>query len=95
MCIVPSLYSVVFYPYCVGVCGVVCLLSCYEESSSPVPMQLQRGDMDLYEVPLAMSLLAFGVGIMLANFHMCGIMFLLTAVLNMLVRNEGICVLGV
>ena len=29
--------------------------------------------MDLYEVPLSMSLLDFGIGTMLANFHMCGI----------------------
>ena len=35
-----------------------------------------------------MSLLGFGMGTMLANFHMCGIMLVLTAVFNMLVRNE-------
>ena len=29
--------------------------------------------MGLYEVTLSMSLLGFGMGIMLANFHMCGI----------------------
>ena len=34
-------------------------------------------DMSLYEVPLSMSLLGFGMGAMLANFHMCGIMFVL------------------
>ena len=32
----------------------------------------ERRDMGLYEVPLSMSLLGFGVGTMLANFHMCG-----------------------
>ena len=32
--------------------------------------------MCLYEVPLSMSLLGFGMETMLANFHMCGIMFL-------------------
>ena len=31
--------------------------------------------MGLYEVPLSMSLLGFGMGNMLANFHMCGIMY--------------------
>ena len=41
--------------------------------------------MGLYEVPL--SLLCFGMGTMLANFHMCGFMLLLRAVFNMLVRN--------
>ena len=43
--------------------------------------------MNLYEVPL--SLLGFGIGTMLANFHMCGIMLVLRAMLNMLVRNAS------
>ena len=30
--------------------------------------------MGLYEVPLSMSLLGLEMGIMLANFYMCGIM---------------------
>ena len=47
----------------------------------------ERRDMGLYEVPLSMSL--FGMGTMLANFHMCDIMFLLKAVLNILVRNAS------
>ena len=38
--------------------------------------------MDLYEVPVSMSLLGFGMGTMLANFHMCGIMLLLRTVLK-------------
>ena len=42
----------------------------------------EKRDMDLYEVPLSMSLLGFGMGTMLANFHMCGIMFSLRTVLN-------------
>ena len=45
--------------------------------------------MGLYEVPLSMSLLGFGMGTMLANFHMCGIMLVLRAVYNMLVRNAS------
>ena len=28
----------------------------------------------MYEVPLSMSLLGFGMGTMLTNFHICGIM---------------------
>ena len=32
--------------------------------------------MGLYEVPLSMTLLGLGMGTMLANFHICGIMFL-------------------
>ena len=37
-------------------------------------------------VPLSMSLVGFGMGTMLSNFHMCGIMLVLRAVFNMLVR---------
>ena len=43
--------------------------------------------MGLYEVRLSMSLLEFGMGTMLAIFHMCGIMLVLRTVFNMLVRN--------
>ena len=45
--------------------------------------------MGMYEVPLSMSLLCFGMGTMLANFHMCGIMLVLRTVFNMLVRNAS------
>ena len=45
--------------------------------------------MGLYEVPLSVSLLGFGMGTMLANFHMCGIMLVLRAVFNILVRNAS------
>ena len=45
--------------------------------------------MGLYEVRLSMSLLGFGMGTMLANSHMCGIMLVLRAVFNMLVRNAS------
>ena len=37
----------------------------------------ERKDMCLYEVPLPMFLLGFGMGTMLANFHMCGIVLVL------------------
>ena len=40
--------------------------------------------MGLYEMYL--SMLGFGMGTMLTNFHMCGIMLVLSAVFNMLVR---------
>ena len=49
----------------------------------------ERRDMGLYAVPLFVSLLGFGMGTMLANFHMCGIMFVLRAVFKMLVRNAS------
>ena len=49
----------------------------------------ERRDMGLYEVSLSMSLLGFGMGTMLVNFQMCGIMLVLRAVFNMLVRNAS------
>ena len=49
----------------------------------------ERMDMGLYEVPLSMALLGFGMGTMLANFHMCGIMLVLRAVFYMLMRNAS------
>ena len=45
--------------------------------------------MGLYEVPLSMSLFGFGMETMLANFHICGIVLVLTAVFNILVRNAS------
>ena len=49
---------------------LVCLLLCKEEGSSPVSMVIiQRRDMGLYEVSLSVSLLGFGIGTRLANFH--------------------------
>ena len=48
--------------------------------------------MGLYKVSLSMTLLGFGMGTMLANFHMCGIMLLIRAFLNMLVRSKRVYV---
>ena len=45
--------------------------------------------MGLYEVPLSISYLGFGMGTMLANFHMCGIMLVFMGVFNVLVRNAS------
>ena len=45
------------------------LLLCKEEGSSPVSAITERGDMGLYEVPFSVSLFGFGIGTMLANFH--------------------------
>ena len=66
----------------------VCLQLCKEEGSSPVSAITESRDMALYEVPLSMS--SFGMGTMLANFHMCGIMLVLRAVFNMVVRNASL-----
>ena len=45
--------------------------------------------MGLYEVPLSMSLLGFGMGTMSTNGHMGGITLVLREVFNMIVRNES------
>ena len=45
--------------------------------------------MCLYKVHFSISLLCFGTGTMLASFHMCGIMLVLRAVFNILVRNTS------
>ena len=68
----------VLYPCSVDVFDMLLLYR--EEGSSPVSLQLLRRDMGLYEVPLSMALMGFGMGTMLANFHMCGIMLVLRAV---------------
>ena len=69
---------------------LVCLLLCKEEGSSPVSLQnTERRYMGLYEVLLSMSLLGFGIGTMLSDFHMCGIMLVLKAVFNRLVWNAS------
>ena len=49
----------------------------------------ERRNMGLYEVSLSMYLLCFGMGTMLAICYMCGIMLVLRAVFNMLVRNAS------
>ena len=41
--------------------------------TSSIFASTERRDMGLYEVSLSMSLLGFGMGTMLANFHMFGI----------------------
>ena len=45
----------------------VCLLLCKEEGFSPVSAITERRDMGLYEMPLSMALLGFGMKTMLAN----------------------------
>ena len=57
--------------FCTRVAWVclVCLLLCKEEGSSPVSAITERRDMGLYDVPLSVSLLGFGIGTMLANLH--------------------------
>ena len=53
--------------------GCVWYVCCYVgknlEGSSPVSAITERRDMGLYEVPLSVYLLDFGIGTMFANFH--------------------------
>ena len=53
---------------------LICLLLCKGKCS--IFAITERWNMDLYAMPLSRYLLDFGMGTMLANFHMCGIMLL-------------------
>ena len=64
------------YPCCLGVFGMFAVMYGIRHFSSVIEIT-ERRDMGLYEVPLSMSLLGFGMGTLLANFHMCGIMLVL------------------
>ena len=72
-----NLFATVLFSVCSAVTVVLCfvpevhdcLLLCREGSSSPVSAITERRDMGLYDVPLYVSLLGFGIGTMLANFH--------------------------
>ena len=68
MCVVPSLRVLCFVPVLRGCVWCVC---CYvgRRLFSSVFAITERRDMGLYEVPLSVSLLGFGIGTMLANFH--------------------------
>ena len=69
VCSAVTVECCVLYPCCVGVFGMFAVM--YERRLfSNVFAITERRDMALYEVPLSMSLLGFGMGTMLANFHM-------------------------
>ena len=55
VCSAVTVECCVLYPCCMGVFGMFAVT--------------ERRDMGLYEVPLSVSLLGFGIGTMLANFH--------------------------
>ena len=59
----------VLYPCCMGVFGMFAVMNGRRLFSSVFAIT-ERRDMGLYEVPLSVSLLGFGIGTMLANFHM-------------------------
>ena len=55
VCSAVTVECCVLYPCCMGVFGMFAIT--------------ERRDMGLYEVPLSVSLLGFGIGTMLANLH--------------------------
>ena len=58
----------VLYPCCMGVFGMFDVMLRRRLFSSVFAIT-ERRDMGLYDVPLSVSLLGFGIGTMLANFH--------------------------
>ena len=58
----------VLYPWCMAVFGVFAVMQGRMLFSSVFAIT-ERKDMGLYEVPLCVSLLGFGISSMLANFH--------------------------
>ena len=58
----------VLYPYCVGVFGMLAVMEGRRLFSSRFAIT-ERRDMGLYEVPVSMYLLGFGMGTMIANFQ--------------------------
>ena len=78
----------VLYPCCVCVFGMFAVMQGRRLFSNVFAIT-ERRDMGLYEVPLSVSLLGFGIGTMLANFHVYGIILVLRAVFNMIVRNAS------
>ena len=71
-----------------GACLVCLLLGKGRRLFSSIFAITERRDMGLYEVPLFVSLLGFGIGTMLASFHVVRYyVFVKSSLLNILVRN--------
>ena len=68
VCSAVTVECCVLYPCCMGVFGMFAVMSGRRLFSSVFAIT-ERRDMGLYEVPLSVSLLGFGIGTMLANFH--------------------------
>ena len=72
-------------PCCVVIRGVLFVMYGRIVFSSVFAVT-ERSEMGLYEVPKFMSLFGFGIGMMFASFHTCGMMLLFSAKLYMWVR---------
>ena len=68
VCSAVTVECCVLYPCCMGVFGMFAVMYGRRFFSSVFAIT-ERRDMGLYEVPLFVSLLGFGIGTMLASFH--------------------------
>ena len=68
VCSAVTIECCVLYPCCMGVFGMFAVMYGIRLISSVFAIT-ERRDMGIYEVPLSVSLLGFGIGTMLANFH--------------------------
>ena len=68
VCSAVTVECCILYQCCMGVFGMFAVMYGRRLFSSFFVIT-ERRDMDLYEVPLFVSLLGFGIGIMLTNFH--------------------------
>ena len=74
----------VLNPCCVVMFSMLCVIYGRITFSSVFAIT-DRRDIGLYDVPKVISLLGLGTGMMLANFHTCGILLSLSAALYMFV----------
>ena len=69
VCSAVTVECCVLYPCCMGVFAMFAVMYERRLFFSSVFAITKRRDMGLYEVPLSVSLFGFGIGTMLANFH--------------------------
>ena len=84
LCSAVFVECLVLNPCCVVMFGMFCVMYGRITFSSVFAIT-DRRDIGLYDVPMLMSLLGLGIGMMLANFLTCGILLSLGAALYMFV----------
>ena len=85
LCSAVFVECLVLNPCCVVMFGMFCVI--YGRITfSNVFAITDTMDIGLYDVPMLMPLLGLGTGMMLANFHTCGILLSLSSALYMFVR---------
>ena len=77
-------------PCCVEMCEMLPVMYGSSVFSSVFAIT-ERSEMGLYDVPMFMSLFGFGIGIMFASFHVCGMILSFSDVLYMLVMYASPC----